>query len=169
MPEDGSRLLLSELRTSAMKTLHMSPTTLSESLRSLEIERIVKRIVDTTTRPPRVYYERRFKTRPVPSRVEFDEWLEPRLRYMRSLVRSALADIVRNPQMKPDDVEKLRLITQSSLSRLAWITLSDCQKLVKAKRIIGADNLMAEATAEMIEAATEWEDEGALKRAEKAD
>jgi DNA-binding HxlR family transcriptional regulator len=168
MPEDGSQILLSELRTTAMKTLHMSPSTLSDGLRSLEIERFVKRIVDTTTRPPRVYYERRFKTRPAPSQVELDDWLEPRLRYMRSLVRSALADIVSSPQMKPQDLETLRWITSSALSRLAWITLSDCQKLVKAKRIIGADNLREEAIAEMTEAVTEWEDNAALKLAEEA-
>jgi hypothetical protein len=111
--------------------------------------------VDTASHPPRIYYERQLKI--PPGRVKFDEWIELRLQYLGAWLRFALSNISDNPQIKPEELEKLRFMIEGLLSNVAWITLLDFQRLVRANRITGTESV-TEATGKMIEATIEWDE-----------
>ncbi len=141
MTADGSRVPLAELRTSTLKKLHMSPSTLSKELKSLEATRLVNRIVDTSTRPPRVYYERRLKTQP--GRIDFEEWFRPMLQAIEEAILDSLSRIHAKPQMKLEELEDERMTVEFLVSRVSWIILADFQKLVRSKQMTGTNRVVA--------------------------
>jgi DNA-binding PadR family transcriptional regulator len=141
MAADGSRVPLAEMRVSAMKKLHMSPTTLSKELKSLETHGFLKRIVDPSRRPPRVFYERALET--PPGRVDFEKWFQPRIEDIERLFLKTLSRILANPHMKLEELQEEKLTVDFMLSRASWIILSDFQKLAISKRITGTQRVIA--------------------------
>jgi len=132
MALDGRFTPLTEIRKEARDN-HMSPTTLTDSLRKLQDLQLVKRVVDDKAQPPRVYYKR---TNPLPKGVvDFDSWMEHNMKLIQTSVRSTLEKIAERPGMSADEMNKIREHMRNLVETVCDSTVGEFRELLRLHRI----------------------------------
>jgi len=131
VPDDGTKIALMDLRQECLERLHMSPSTVNKELKAME-GRLVERIVNASTRPPRIFYKRIVTTRP--GKVEFDKWFAPRMMLLRLAALDAMEEILKSPNAELEEAVGSTMFN-AIFSAGVWNFLEDFQTLVRSKRI----------------------------------
>jgi hypothetical protein len=140
---DGQATPLKVIRQKARED-HMSPTTMNFSLKSLEHSGQVDRTVDSSTRPPSVYYKRTASSTSQRGKT-FADWFDQRLVVIRGIILAALREIAENPQTP---IDKLHIMASKEIdgqpapsafellaTRWPWNIVTDFQDMVRSGRV----------------------------------